>query len=99
MVKSVVLACVFDGHYIPDILDNADNRLVALRVRANIAEIVIGNIMAGCAPFYFCTKCQDRPAEGFDDLYVLADEVKGQAQRSFPADSRKPGQLIYRIFK
>jgi hypothetical protein len=45
-VNAIILPCIFNRHYVPYVLDNADERMVTFVVSAYVAYFGIGNIMA-----------------------------------------------------
>ena len=49
MVNTLVLAGIFDGQHIADIFNNTQGGVVALGIGADIANLLVGNIVAHAA--------------------------------------------------
>ena len=89
MIKPSKLARLLDGHDVADAFNDADDRAVAARVGANIADVVVADIVANRAVFDAISHRFERVGEVFSNGRVLFDEMQNEAQGRFFANARQ----------
>ena len=94
VVNTLVLMRVLYGDDITDVLHHADDPRVALRVGADVAEVVIGDVVALPAENHIALELVDAVGEQRHVGFVLLDEVQGESQRRPLADAGELGNLV-----
>ena len=93
VVEAPVLVRPLEGDDVDRLLDDAHDRAVAPRVRADGAELVLGQVAAVAAEVHALLHLGDRLTERERLLLRDREQVEGEALRRARADPGEPGQL------
>ena len=81
MVAAVIFAGALDNLDVLGLFHHADGGSIALRIDANAADFLAGNIAADAAERHPITHCSQRLLEAVNLLWVLMQHVEGDALR------------------
>lgn len=87
MVNAVILSCVFDEHHLFDCFDHADGGLVALRVGADFAHGLVGNVMALFAILDIFAHFADGRYKFVGIGRTLAEDMQSHTESRFASDA------------
>ena len=80
---------ILDGDDVADVLYHADDATVTLRVGADVAELMVGDVVAAAAEDHVAFQPVDTVGEQLHIGLVLLDEVQGESQRRTLPDARQ----------
>ena len=89
MIQPSIAAGSLEYHHILHILHNAHRGSVAARVGADRTHVVFRNIVADTAIAYAFAHVYNGVAQTYGGLHILAEQMQGEPQGSFPSDARK----------
>ena len=95
MIQPVILTGILDRQQVLDLLDDADGRRIARRIGANLAEIVVRQIVAPGAIAYVSPEPGNRFGHQLHVAGLHAQQMHSQPHRRASADTRQAGQLRY----
>ncbi len=94
MVAPAILCGALDHLDIFGLFDNADDALVAVRVRTDPAHIFLGDVVADSAERHSALEAAECALEAFDIFRLLVQQVQRDALRAFRPDAGQPGEFV-----
>ena len=82
-----------------DILNNANQIMPSALIRTNLTSFRIRNIMAYIAMLNMLLKLSQAPRKFANIIISLVKQMQNQPKGSLSSNTRKGGELVYRLFK
>ena len=97
MIYTIVLVCVFNCYHISYVLHYTYHLAVSLRIRTNVAYLVVGDVVTFFAENYVTFQLVDTIGEQLYIALVLLDKMQSESQRRPFSNAWKLGNLVYCI--
>ena len=88
VIESAVLHRVLDSHHILNILDHTDLAGITIRIAANLAPLIIADIVADFTVAHTFPHVHKTLGQRFYPLLILPEQVKSQAKSRLAANAR-----------
>jgi hypothetical protein len=89
MIEPGIDARALDGHHVLHVLHHADLGMVSAIVGANLANLVIADVVTVGAVFHLIAQAQKAVGQCVSRLGVFAQQVQNQAQCRFASHARQ----------